>query len=311
MARRKPKAKSLDHAAMVAAVLADLDDDAPLLVYGDWLQEQGDPRGALAVVHRQLYATWDTRKDPALVRQEREILAEHGEAILGAPLAKLFDAGVKWATWRHGFLDAVCITFAKKSKTSPYDVLTATLASPSSVFLRRLELWHVPAAEYAAVVKTLLASKHRPPLRELGLEDPLPEAVLAAFPALAGRRHGEEIERVEASDGPLGNVAIDGYATAEEYARCCSTRMITNGPLVKASFGLPIIEPEKLGGRPNRAAIAHAIERVVEGELGIPYSEPRQRAAAKHIIYWLEQIGDPIPKRLRDVAIGPKAKRKR
>lgn len=60
------------------------------------------------------------------------------------------------------------------------------------------------------------------------------------------------------------------------------------------------------GGRPNRAALAVAIERVVAGELGIPFTEPRQRAAAKHLIFWLEQIGEPIPPALRRTALGPK-----
>jgi uncharacterized protein (TIGR02996 family) len=288
----------------VAAVLADLDDDAPLLVFGDWLQERGDPRGALAVVHRQLYETWDTRKDPVLKRAEKAILADHGVGILGATLAKLLDIGVDWVTWRHGFLDQVSISFAKKSKTDPYEVLRAVLASPSTVFLRRLDLTHLPAAQFQKAVETLLEAKARPPLRELALGGTLPEELLAAFP-FVGR---PEREKVEASDGPLDNVAIDKYPTVEEYAQCCATRMFTRNS-TKANFGLPILEPKAAGNRPNRAAIKHAIERVVAGALGIAYTEPRQRAAATHLIYWLEQIGDPVPKALRSVAIGPKASR--
>jgi hypothetical protein len=198
----------------------------------------------------------------------------------------------------------VSISFAKKSKTDPYEVLRAVLASPSTVFLRRLDLTHLPAAQFQKAVETLLEAKARPPLRELALGGTLPEELLAAFP-FVGR---PEREKVEASDGPLDNVAIDKYPTVEEYAQCCATRMFTRNS-TKANFGLPILEPKAAGNRPNRAAIKHAIERVVAGALGIAYTEPRQRAAATHLIYWLEQIGDPVPKALRSVAIGPKASR--
>jgi uncharacterized protein (TIGR02996 family) len=291
--------------ALIGAVLADLDDDAPRLVYTDWLQEQGDPRGELAVVHEQLYASWESQKDKRLRALEKAILARHGDALLGPALAKLYDVGLNWTIWRLGFLDAVSITFAKKKKTSPYDVLTAVLESPSSVFLRRLELAHVPAAQHAEVVKTLLAAKARPPLQDLGLADTLPDEVHDAFPRLAGRRHGEVIEKVAVSDGPIENVATYAKESAADYGARCATRVISNR-IAKTDFGLPILEP---GGRPNRAAIAHAVERVIAGELDIPYSEPRQRAAANHLVFWLEQIHEPVPKALRTVALGPKKRK--
>ena len=34
-------------AQLLAAIIEDPDDDAPRLVYADWLQAQGDPRGEL------------------------------------------------------------------------------------------------------------------------------------------------------------------------------------------------------------------------------------------------------------------------
>lgn len=40
-----PAAVHPGEAEMLAAVLADLTDDLPKLVYADWLEERGDPRG--------------------------------------------------------------------------------------------------------------------------------------------------------------------------------------------------------------------------------------------------------------------------
>ncbi|HEU0037622.1 MAG TPA: TIGR02996 domain-containing protein [Kofleriaceae bacterium] len=49
-------------AELLAAILADPDDDAPRLVYADWLSERGDPRGAQIVAACEL-ARMD-RRDP-------------------------------------------------------------------------------------------------------------------------------------------------------------------------------------------------------------------------------------------------------
>src|SRR4051812_20970225 len=70
-----------------AAVLADPDDDAPRLVYADWLGERGEPWGELIAV--QLARA---REDgPLLVRRERELLAQVPHA----------------GTYRRGFVEVL------------------------------------------------------------------------------------------------------------------------------------------------------------------------------------------------------------
>lgn len=48
--RKKPRPVPEDHDEHLAAIRATPDDDAPRLVYADWLSERGDPRGELIVL---------------------------------------------------------------------------------------------------------------------------------------------------------------------------------------------------------------------------------------------------------------------
>ena len=76
------------------------DDDAPRLIFADWLDEHGDPRGELIRVQCALdrLPAGDARRD-ALLRRERDLLLAHAQAWLG-PLAL---AGGRWS-FRRGLL---------------------------------------------------------------------------------------------------------------------------------------------------------------------------------------------------------------
>jgi uncharacterized protein (TIGR02996 family) len=60
---------------LLAAIQADLDDDAPRLVYADWLSERGDPRGEFIQVQCKL----EKQRTRVLEYKERRLLAEHQE----------------------------------------------------------------------------------------------------------------------------------------------------------------------------------------------------------------------------------------
>jgi uncharacterized protein (TIGR02996 family) len=85
------------------AVLEDPDDDAPRLVYADWLEERGEPRGEFIRTDCALarLAADDPRR-PALEERRRQLLAEHGDAWLG-PLRGL---AYGWG-FRRGFVEEV------------------------------------------------------------------------------------------------------------------------------------------------------------------------------------------------------------
>ena len=84
-----------------AQILANPDDPSAYLVYGDWLSEQGDPRGELIAVQVRL----QTHEDAEQRARERELLAEHGPQWLGA-LAELGEDDIE-VVWRNGFIHRV------------------------------------------------------------------------------------------------------------------------------------------------------------------------------------------------------------
>ncbi len=87
-----------------AHLAAHPDDTGALLVYADWLQARGDPRGELIVVQLQRAGAPD---DAALRAREAELLRRHRTAWLGE-LAELRPRDLD-VTWRHGFVHGVRI----------------------------------------------------------------------------------------------------------------------------------------------------------------------------------------------------------
>ena len=78
-----PPPTSMSDAALLAAIRAAPADDAPRLVYADWLDEHGQPERAEFI---RLQCELARRGDPALRRREAELLAAHHDAFAG-PLA--------------------------------------------------------------------------------------------------------------------------------------------------------------------------------------------------------------------------------
>jgi uncharacterized protein (TIGR02996 family) len=93
--------------AFLQAILEDPDDDAPRLVYADWLEERGDPRGEFIRVqcHLARMGQGDPRC-PALQYQEQQLLGAHWAEWLG-PLPQgtiLYEP-----IFRRGFLEEVSL----------------------------------------------------------------------------------------------------------------------------------------------------------------------------------------------------------
>jgi uncharacterized protein (TIGR02996 family) len=82
-----------DAAAFVQAMLDALDDETVRLVFADWLEERGDPRGEFLRIQVEL-ARWvpDLTRRTRLKERERELLARHGREWIG-PLA---DVCLAW-----------------------------------------------------------------------------------------------------------------------------------------------------------------------------------------------------------------------
>src|SRR5437660_107995 len=104
-----------DEAAFLDAIIADPDDDALRLIFADWLDEQGDPRGEFIRVQIELagMSEDDPRLAP-LAERERELLRLHKTAWLG-PVGRIADE----AGFRRGLLGSIrvsALAFLEKAR---------------------------------------------------------------------------------------------------------------------------------------------------------------------------------------------------
>ncbi|NMO21886.1 WGR domain-containing protein [Pyxidicoccus fallax] len=122
-----------------AAILANPDDADAYLVYGDWLQSQGDPRGELiALQAAALKATGDEAAN--LKKQISKFLKSHKDALLGE-LADAEDEEELKVEWHLGFIRSARV--GQKDYDSERDVpelVKELIAHPSAKFLRELTL---------------------------------------------------------------------------------------------------------------------------------------------------------------------------
>ena len=130
--------------ALVAAILDAPDDEDSYLVYADWLQSQGDPRGELIALH---HAEQRKPHDARIKRAMQSFEREHGR-LLPARLVEVIGtepttagpiAGQCAVQWRLGFVHRAWI--GRRSDNRPYTVrelVAALLAHPSALFLREL-----------------------------------------------------------------------------------------------------------------------------------------------------------------------------
>jgi len=143
---KPPAKKPKKNPDLEAAILKDIDDPKAWLVYADWLQGEGDPRGELIVVQYGLEQK--KGKNAKLLAREEEILKESGAALLG-PLRKhmqtLDHRKVDAFTWRRGFLSSVRVSYNSYARDGqgPVDVpkhLATILAHPSAALVDQITL---------------------------------------------------------------------------------------------------------------------------------------------------------------------------
>src|SRR5437660_8265567 len=81
-----------EHPGLLAAVIADIDDDAPRLVYSDWLEENGDLDRA-QFIRAQCALASQSPADPMAV-QHRVHMAELAAMLRGRSLVGKLPRGV-------------------------------------------------------------------------------------------------------------------------------------------------------------------------------------------------------------------------
>lgn len=104
------------HDAFLQAILENPDEDAPRLIYADWLEERGDPRGEFIRIQCHLAAmSADDERRSLLEQHERELLARHQDSWL-RELRPLLNG---W-TFHRGFLDAITVPAATYLHHAPF-----------------------------------------------------------------------------------------------------------------------------------------------------------------------------------------------
>lgn len=159
-----------------AAIYEDPDAADPYLVYGDWLQAQGDPRGELIVVQHALLAKPEFRKFQELSRKEAELLEKHREHLLGETLAEFQseNADLLKLGWQLGFIKSARIANNYEAEAELDEILRALLQHPSAKFLQELTLgFWVPDGEneYSNAIEVLASLKKPQTLRSLFIGD--------------------------------------------------------------------------------------------------------------------------------------------
>ena len=123
------------HHSLKLALLDDPDDQATLMVYSDWLQSRGDPRGDLIALHGAQDGERDPMRIAALQKAEKELFSRHGPRL--APV-QLHGQVEHRATWRHGFIRTLFLRL--EGNLSDADLLRQVLSHPALWCLTELQL---------------------------------------------------------------------------------------------------------------------------------------------------------------------------
>ena len=211
--------------ALEQAIARDPDDRAAFVVYADWLQQAGNPRGELAAIQ----LARETADTPAMQAREDALLEEHADVLCGPPLADGYRIPdhCNEVTYRGGFWRSIVFS-------GPPHVLAALVAHPSARLLHRLAIASLDGAEddYTPAIE-ILSSARLPVLRELRIGD-LPEgqSALAGF--------------ADRTCGSLAALVLQGYQIYTERQRA---RIGAGGNCPTTGCGLPASSINKYSGR--------------------------------------------------------------
>jgi uncharacterized protein (TIGR02996 family) len=172
-----------DPYGFLQAIIENPYDDAPRLVYADWLEEHGDPRAEFIRVQCALaHLKADDERRPELVVREQDLLREHSDAWVGKLKPLVTGYG-----FCRGFIEWVSLP-GRSFLTKAEELLA--LAPIRQLRLTRLGMGNFPAAELAVMpqlakliglelagvagddrINTILRSPHLKQLTRLQLDD--------------------------------------------------------------------------------------------------------------------------------------------
>lgn len=152
--------------ALEAAIAASSgNDDAPFLVYADWLQERGDPRGEFIALQTAKQQQSDPSAFMQFKQREQALRFAYERAWIGEVT---FACGHRLKLdWKHGFIENARIGATTNPTEPPMAaVLESLLRSPAGCAIRSLELVGSPH-ERSAELLAALALLPSPGLRRV------------------------------------------------------------------------------------------------------------------------------------------------
>jgi len=203
----------LEEQRLLAAIVETPDDDAPRLVYADWLQSRGDPRGELILLQCQLAADPDDDRRRAIRITENKLLAAHLAGWL-EPLRAVLPPGPEFS--------------------SPYKF------ELHRGFVEEAHLTVDCASSFAALWE------RAPVLRRLHLGSRISLSTPLQRPRLGTLLDGPEIARLQALSLTLGG---GGNDLARELAGCVNVRNVRELELRLSVWGeaVGLFEPGTTG----------------------------------------------------------------
>ncbi len=212
------------------------DDDTPRLIFADWLEEQGDPRGEFVRLQCQLARLpLDDPRRPAWLSRERALLARYRSTWLG-PLRE--------PTWRSEFVRGLvrlthplssslqrwpgpeAFAWVEELSTLPVRKTVPELAGwPGLAQLRSLVLRHSGLDDNAIAI--LVASPHLSMIQVLDLDNnrigPVGAHHLSSAPSL------KRLRRLELSTNPLGDVGVSHLAMTDVLSELTALGLARTG----------------------------------------------------------------------------------
>jgi uncharacterized protein (TIGR02996 family) len=246
----------MDEPQLLEAIRRDRDDDAPRLVYADWLSDRGDPRGELIRVQCALAhddgLDPDTRGD--LADREAELLRSYGPDWSTA-LAKPISSG-----FRRGFTDlfvtqdfpAMLVLARDRTVVEDINIANARLGQILKDLVPLacgLDLsWHKGTDD---TIRELCASPEGRALRRLSLSFAYPGP--ASIQALARTPWRElrslSLQATDVTDEELAMLAASPHLQALRALDLRLTKITAAG--IAALGNLPVLENLELWGNPQ------------------------------------------------------------
>jgi tRNA 2-thiouridine synthesizing protein E len=131
--------QAITEARFLRRIAEDIDDIDTYLVYADWLQQQGDPRGEFILLcHRadpSANGAPGYQNRPTIAATRNQYLEDWGDKLLG-DLHGPYQRGAVALSWRLGFIDRLTIRPGPDAQA----ILDGLPSQPSCRFLRYLDL---------------------------------------------------------------------------------------------------------------------------------------------------------------------------